>query len=209
MSLAPLLAAVVVGALLVLLGLAAAVLGAYYHRLPEGQALVISGTSGSRVCLDGGGLVLPLVNRAEAVDLTLKPVVVDRRGREGLRCRDAIRADLRLVFLVGVKPTVEGVLEVAQSVGCSRAGEVEALEERFAARFVEAAKEAVGARTFSQIFTERQELKDALLSRLGPDLGGFVVGTVAIDHLSRTRAEELDPENILDAAHIAAVRPGR
>lgn len=208
MSQIPIIVLIALGALLAAVGVAAAVLRRCYQRLPEGQALVIFGMSGRRVRLDGCGLVMPVVERAEAVDLTQKTVVIERRGPDGLVCKDSIRADIRLAFYVFVEPTAEDVLEVAGRVGCARAGELKTLEELFTARFSEEAKAAASKYTFKEIFAERVRFRDEVMAGVGRDLQGYVLGSVAIDHLARTPVEELDPSNPIDAAGIAKIRGG-
>ena len=46
---------------------------------------------------------------------------IDRRGKEGLICKDNIRADIKVTFFVRVNKTREDVLKVAQAIGCVRA----------------------------------------------------------------------------------------
>ena len=67
-----------------------------------------------------GAVVYPIINRAEVMDLSVKTIDIDRRGKEGLICNDNIRADINLTFFVRVNKTVEDVLKVAQSIGCAR-----------------------------------------------------------------------------------------
>lgn len=195
------------GTVAVVIAVAATVFKLWYRRLPEGQALVISDTTGTRACLDGGGLILPVVARAEVVDLTVKALIFDRCGAESLRCKDGFRADLRLVFFVRVEPTVEGVLRVAQEIGCARAAELETLKELFQAQFMEQAKQAAAARRFAELFLERSSFKQEILAGIGRELRGYVVDSVVIDHLARTGIEHLDASNPLEAEAHATMRP--
>jgi uncharacterized membrane protein YqiK len=57
-----------------------------YRRVGAGEALILQVAGGpARVCLEGA-LVLPGVHRAEVLDLSVRKVVVERRGRQGLSC---------------------------------------------------------------------------------------------------------------------------
>ena len=67
-----------------------------------------------------GAIVYPIINRAEVMDLSVKTIDIDRRGKEGLICQDNIRADIKVTFFVRVNKTREDVLKVAQSIGCAR-----------------------------------------------------------------------------------------
>ena len=82
-----------------------------------------------------GGVVIPVLHRSEVMNISVKTVEIDRRGKEGLICKDNIRADIRVSFFVKVNKTQEDVLKVAQSIGCSRASDPKTLEELFVAKF--------------------------------------------------------------------------
>jgi uncharacterized membrane protein YqiK len=60
-----------------------------------------------------------IVARAEVMDISVKTIEIDRRGKEGLICRDNIRADIKVTFFVRVNKTKNDVLKVAQAIGCS------------------------------------------------------------------------------------------
>jgi uncharacterized membrane protein YqiK len=51
-----------------------------------------------------GGFVLPIIHRAEVMDISVKTIEIERRGNEGLICRDNIRADIKVTFFVKVNP---------------------------------------------------------------------------------------------------------
>ena len=72
-----------------------------------------------------GAVVYPIINRAEIMDLSVKTIDIDRRGKEGLICNDNIRADIKVTFFVRVNKTVDDVLKVAQSIGCARASDAD------------------------------------------------------------------------------------
>ena len=51
------------------------------------------------------------------MDISVKTITVDRRGTEGLICRDNVRADIAVAFFVRVNKTTDDVLNVAAAVG--------------------------------------------------------------------------------------------
>ncbi|HJN75056.1 MAG TPA: SPFH domain-containing protein [Myxococcota bacterium] len=129
---------VVVGvAALVFLGLWV-VLTRFYRAVDQGQALVVNKMNQAPEVAFTGALVLPVVHRAEVMDLSLKSVTLERRGGDGVLCADGVRADVDVTFLLRVNNTVRDVLEVAQTIGCARASDPERLQELFGARFSEA-----------------------------------------------------------------------
>jgi hypothetical protein len=86
------------------------------------------------------------------MDISVKTIEIDRRGKEGLICKDNIRADIKVTFFVRVNKTVEDVLKVAQSIGCCARVDQKTIEHLFTAKFSEALK-TVGKRSTSRTST--------------------------------------------------------
>ena len=74
------------------------------------------------------------------MDISVKTIEISRMGKDGLICRDNIRADIRITFFVRVNKTVEDVIKVAQAIGAERASDQATLQELFNAKFSEALK---------------------------------------------------------------------
>src|SRR5438128_763218 len=125
-------------ALILVLGVFA-MLARFYRMVDQGKALIVNSTSGQKVTFTGA-VVLPIINKAEVMDISVKTIEIDRRGKEGLICKDNIRADIKVTFFVRVNKTVEDVLRVAQSLGCVRASDQQTMDVLFAAKFAEALK---------------------------------------------------------------------
>jgi uncharacterized membrane protein YqiK len=49
------------------------------------------------------------------MDISLKTIEIDRRGQEGLICKDNIWADIKVAFFVRVNKSPEDVIRVAQA----------------------------------------------------------------------------------------------
>jgi len=178
-----------------------------FRRVEPGTALILQRPgSEARVFLDGGALVLPYIHKADVIDLSVKRIVLDRRGKEGLACRDCIRADVAATFLLRINPTQEDVLKVSRSVGCARAADQGALEELFTAKFAEGLKTVARQLDFEELTRERDRFKDQVIMVIGQDLNGYVLDDVAIDHLEQTPIEFLDPGNVLDAQGIKKIK---
>ncbi|MFP4601007.1 MAG: hypothetical protein ACLFVJ_22355 [Persicimonas sp.] len=177
-----------------------------YIKVDQGQALIINktGNSDPEVTFKGG-LVLPIIHRAEFMDVSLKTIEIDRRGKEGLICADNIRADIKVTFFVRVNQTAKDVLKVAQSVGCKRASDHDKIEELFAAKFSEALKTVGKSLDFESLYNERVRFRDDIIEIIGEDLNGYVLEDAAIDFLEQTPVTDLDPKNILDAQGIRKI----
>ncbi len=175
-----------------------------YRKVDQGRALIINRMRDVKVTFNGG-MVIPVVHRAEFMDISLKTIEIDRKGKEGLICQDNIRADIKVTFFVRVNKTQEDVLKVAQSIGCARASDQKTLEQLFVAKFSEALK-TVGKRlNFESLYAERDHFKEQIINVIGKDLNGYTLEDAAIDYLEQTPIEFLDKDNILDAQGIKKI----
>ena len=177
----------------------------FYRKVDQGKALIVSKMSGEPQVTFIGGLVLPIVYRAEVMDISVKTIEISRDGKEGLICADNIRADIKVTFFVRINKTTEDVLKVAQSIGCARASDQSTLEELFVAKFSEALKTVGKKLEFEQLYTQRDDFKDDIINVIGRDLNGYVLDDAAIDYLEQTPLVALDKDNILDAQGIRKI----
>ncbi len=196
---------IVVGIIVFLLFGLLALVARFYRQVDQGRALVINTMRAEAVVAFTGAVVYPIINRAEVMDLSVKTIDIDRRGKEGLICNDNIRADINVTFFVRVNKTVDDVLKVAQSIGCQRASDAKALEELFTAKFAEALKTVGKHFNFDELYTKRDDFKDKIIEVIGKDLNGFILDDAAIDYLEQTPLEHLDKDNIMDADGIRKI----
>ncbi len=177
----------------------------FYRKVDQGTALIINKLKSTPDVTFTGGIVIPILYKAEEMDISVKAMEVNRTGANGLICADNIRADIRVSFYVRVNKTQEDVLKVAQTVGCRRASTKETLEELFQAKFSEALKTVGKQMEFTTLFTERETFKERIIRVIGADLNGYRLEDVAIDYLEQTPLASLDPDNILDAQGIRKI----
>ncbi|AAZ56866.1 putative secreted protein [Thermobifida fusca YX] len=189
--------------LLVLLGLVI-IVSRLFRKVEQGKALIISKVRKVDVTFTGA-IVLPVLHKAEVMDISVKTIEISRMGKDGLICRDNIRADIRITFFVRVNKTVEDVIKVAQAIGAERASDQATLQELFNAKFSEALKTVGKHLDFEDLYTKRAEFRDRIISVIGTDLNGYILEDVAIDHLEQTPLSQLDPHNILDAQGIRKI----
>ncbi len=176
----------------------------FYVKVEQGTSLVRTGIGKTRVSFSGM-VVVPIMHRKEFIDISVKRIEIYRHGSEGLICRDNVRADIKVAFFVRVNNAATDVLQVAQSIGCRRASNQEALVELFDAKFSEALKTVGKAFDFTELYTERERFKNEILAHIGTDLNGYVLDDAAIDYLEQTELNKLDPNNILDAEGIKKI----
>ncbi len=195
---------VVIGVVVVLIIGLLAMFSRFYHKVEQSKVIVRNGVGGPVVCF-GGMFVLPILHRFEEMDISVKRVEIAREGKDGLICKDNLRADIRVAFFVRVNQTSEDVLKVAQLLGCRKASDPATLMEFFDAKFSEALKTVGKKFDFVQLYTEREKFKDEILQIIGTDLNGYVLDDAAIDYLEQTDVNSLNSDNILDAEGIKKI----
>ena len=196
---------VVVAILAVVIGGLFVIIAKFYRKVDQGKALIVNTMKAEPDVTFTGKVVYPVVHRAEVMDISVKTIDLDRRGKEGLICKDNIRADIKVTFFVRVNNIKEDVLKVAQSIGCQRASDQATLEELFLAKFSEALKTVGKKMDFEELYTKRDDFKDLLIDVIGRDLNGYVLDDAAIDYLEQTPLAQMDPSNILDAQGIRKI----
>lgn len=177
----------------------------FYRKPGPEEAIVKTGMGGLSVVTGKGMMVVPLLQEAHVMDLSVKTILIEREGSEGLICMDNMRADIKVTFFVRVNNQVTDIRTVAETIGPARASEQGKLEELFEAKFSEALKTVGKGFDFVQLYTERDQFKEQILRVIGTDLNGYVLDDCAIDFLEQTPLEALSPTNILDAEGIKKI----
>ncbi|WP_406155010.1 flotillin family protein [Streptomyces sp. NBC_00882] len=193
-----------IGVLVAACLLAVLVVSLLFRKVEQGKALIVSKLRKVDVTFTGQ-VVLPVLHKAEVMDISVKTIEITRAGKDGLICRDNIRADIRISFFVKVSKTVEDVIKVAQAVGTARASDRDTLQELFHAKFSEALKTVGKQLDFTDLYTKREELRYRIIEVIGVDLNGYHLEDAAIDYLEQTPLTQLDPANVLDAQGIRKI----
>ncbi|MFJ7166359.1 flotillin family protein [Streptomyces globosus] len=180
------------------------VLSRLFRKVEQGKALIVSKMRKVDVTFTGQ-VVLPVLHKAEVMDISVKAIEISRTGRDGLICRDNIRADIRITFFIRVNKTVEDVIRVAQAIGTARASDKATMQELFNAKFSEALKTVGKQMDFADLYTKRDELRFQIIEIIGIDLNGYSLEDAAIDYLEQTPVGQLDAGNILDAQGIRKI----
>lgn len=172
--------------------------------IQPGRAGVKTGWGGIKVSFDWM-VRIPIVQTYHIVDISVKQLEITRKGKDGLVCRDNIRADITVAFYIRVEATTESVRKVAQMLTPERVSDIDQLRELFEAKFSEALKTAGKQMEFHELFTERTRFRDEIQATIGKDLDGFFLQDVAIDYLEQTPLEQHDPNNVLDSEGIKKI----
>lgn len=196
---------VVIGGLLIVIVGAMAMVKYFYVKVPQGTALIVNNLAATPRISFTGALVLPVIHKKEFMRISLLSLTVDRRGKEGLICRDNLRADITVAFYLKVNKSEVDVLNVAQNIGVDRASDIEVVNELLNAKLSEALKTVGKQFELHKLFEERQNFRDRIVDVIGKDLNGYTLEDVAIDYLEQTPKSQLDPDNIFDSEGIRKI----
>lgn len=195
---------VVVGVILLLFVAFPMLLLLFYKKVEQGTAIVKNGIGGSKVSFTGTWII-PILHQWEKMDVSIKRVEIERSDKDGLICKDNLRADIKVAFFVRVNHTEQDVLRVAKALGTKKASDTDTLMKFFDAKFSEALKTVGKKFEFTQLYTERDTFKEEILQVIGTDLNGYVLDDAAIDYLEQTKIENLDEDNVLDSEGIKKI----
>lgn len=175
-----------------------------YKKIIQGKVIVRTGAGGTKVFYNAG-LVVPVLHKMEIMDISVKKLDVERTGVNGLICKDNIRADIKVTFFIKINKSTADIINVAQTIGCERASEVEVLRTLFDAKFSEALKTVGKKFDFIELYEARSEFRAEIISIIGTDLNGYILDDCAIDDLEQTPLIHLKSDNILDSEGIKKI----
>lgn len=198
-------AVVFIGGFFGLLILMVLAIKAFYIKVEQGQALIVNTLASVPKVTFTGSIVWPVIYKKEVMKISVITLEIDRRGKDGLICKDNLRADITVAFYLRVNETTEDVLKVAKAVGVERASNKDAVNELFNAKFSEALKTVGKQMEFLELFENRIQFRDKIVQVIGDDLNGYALEDVAIDYLEQTPKSALDPNNILDSQGIRKI----
>jgi uncharacterized membrane protein YqiK len=174
------------------------------RKIRPGRAGVKTGWGGLKVAFDWM-VKVPFVQTYHVMDISVKKLEIARKGKDGLVCKDNIRADITVAFYIRVDATVDSVKKVAQMLTPERVSDMGQLRELFEAKFSEALKTAGKQMEFHELFIERITFRDRIQDTIGKDLDGFLLQDVAIDYLEQTPLDQHDADNVLDSEGIKKI----
>ncbi|GGB78326.1 flotillin family protein [Flavobacterium suaedae] len=175
-----------------------------YKKTIQGKVIVRTGSGGTKVFFNAG-LIVPVLHKMEIMDISVKKLDVERTGVNGLICKDNIRADIKVTFFIKINKSTSDIINVAQTIGCERASEIDVLRQLFDAKFSEALKTVGKKFDFIELYEARSEFREEIISIIGTDLNGYILDDCAIDDLEQTSLSHLKADNILDSEGIKKI----
>jgi flotillin len=189
-----------VGIVLTIAGAIIAAITALYRKTSADQAFVCTGMGGSRVIMDGGTFVLPVVHRVVEVNLKTMKLGVNPRGRNALITKDNLRADVLAQFYIRVQADTEHILNAARSLG-ENSVNAETVEALVSEKLVSALRAIASQMDLFEIHTRRDEFAEKVKEHVKSDLeaNGLLLESVTISELDQTDPAELSDINVFDA----------
>ncbi|PIZ41721.1 MAG: hypothetical protein COY42_18750 [Armatimonadetes bacterium CG_4_10_14_0_8_um_filter_66_14] len=171
-----------------------------YVKTSANQAFVRTGSGGSKVVLDGGCLVVPIIHRVVPVSLETMKLDVDRRDQEALITKDNLRVDVTGEFYIKVEPARDDILAAARSLGEKSINPANVSQLVFE-KLVSAIRSVAATMDLVDLHMRRDDFATAVFDSVQNELkpNGLTLETVTISQLDQTDPSMLSDENIFDA----------
>lgn len=150
-------------------------------KATQGKALIRTGFGGPRVTIDTGIFVIPILHKVEEIDISLKTIQLS----EVIQTSDNQLVEIQADFYIRIYNTKETIIKVAQTIGCERTSNQEALEELFKSRFIDATKAVTAQFRLEDLRHERETFKNHILNTIGQDLNGYQLDDCAILNIKK------------------------
>ncbi len=176
-----------------------------FKKAKAAHALIRTGQGGFKVAFSNGMLVVPIIHQHKYMDMSIQKIEIEQIEKEGVICKDCLRADLKMAFFVRVNDTPDDVKTVAERIGVERATNPKTLNSLFVAKFAHAIKETAKKMEFADLLAAPEKFRMDVLMEIGRDLNAYLLEDVSIELLQQTDPRFLDPNNILDAKALEKI----
>ena len=75
---------------------------AFYIKVNQGEALIKNDMSTTPKVYFTGSMILPVIHKREIMKISVITLEIDRRSKDGLICKDNLRADITVAFYLRV-----------------------------------------------------------------------------------------------------------
>ncbi|MCH9813481.1 MAG: flotillin family protein, partial [Epsilonproteobacteria bacterium] len=171
-----------------------------YKRSTKEKSFVRTGLGGQKVIMDGGAVVLPVLQEIVPVNMNTLKLEVSRRDGQALITKDRLRVDVLAEFYVRVKPSVEAISNAAQTLG-KRTLEPTKLKELIEGKFVDALRTVAAEMNMEELHENRSDFVQRVQTTVNEDLqkNGLELETVSLTGLDQTDKQWFNPDNVFDA----------
>lgn len=195
-----------VGIGLVVLVVVGFILARLFKRASKETAFVRTGFGGQKVVKDGGAVIFPILH--DTIDVNMKTLKLDvsRHGTDALLTGDQIRVDVEASFYTRVKPDESAIAIAAQTLG-DKTQNPQALKEIIENKFVDVLRSVAAQMTMNDLISKRADFSAKVREAIAHNIeaNGLELEDVAVTRLDQTPVKFLDPNNVYDAAGLAAI----
>jgi uncharacterized membrane protein YqiK len=176
-----------------------------YVKAPSNRAFVRTGGLGKaqaapKVVMNGGAWVFGLIHEITWIDLGTMAIEIQRTEENALLTRDPQYADIQAIFYIKVKPTVEGIIDAARTIG-DRVVNVQRVKELVDAKLDGALRDVAATFTLMSLHQEREKFIEEVQNRVKEDLdeNGLMLESVSILTLKAARQGSFGTDDIFGA----------
>ncbi|MHB0998008.1 MAG: flotillin family protein [Armatimonadota bacterium] len=171
-----------------------------YQKTSAEEALVRTGSGGSKVVIDGGTMVWPIVHKVTRVSLKVIKLTSVREGQDALITKDYLRADVHSEFYMRVGATPEQVLNAARSFG-AESGQEDAIDNKVGDKLISALRSVAAKHELAELHSDRESFAIAVQELVSKEIepNGLILETVTISRLDQTDPSHLNDNNVFDA----------
>lgn len=171
-----------------------------YTRASKEVSFVRTGFGGQKVIMDGGALVIPVLQEVIPVNMNTLRLEVLRRNEQALITKDRMRVDVQAEFYVRVKPTLDAIADAAQTLGRKTMAPDE-LKKLVEGKFVDALRSVAAEMKMEELHEQRVDFVQKVQRAVTEDLlkNGLELETVSLTGLDQTSREFFNPDNAFDA----------
>ena len=182
-------------------------LRAYLIKTTSDTAIVRTGFNGKRVAIDGALFVLPILHRIQKVSMVAHPVLVVCDGKQSCIAKDRLRLDVKMEFMVIVKPDREDVARASQSLGSRIARGGESLQEYLCPKLSDTIQSAVACRSLDEIHGGRDAFVESVSGAVSGKLDefGLKLASCSLVRIDQASGGVLDENNIFDAVGMKKI----
>lgn len=176
------------------------ILAKLYKRSSKEVSFVRTGFRGQRVIMNGGAIVLPVLNEIIPVNMNTLRLEVKRENQQALITRDRMRVDVAAEFYVRVKPTEESIANAAQTLG-HKTMHPDELKDLVEGKFVDSLRAVAAEMGMEELHEQRVEFVTKVQAAVSEDLlkNGLELEAVSLTGMDQTSKDYFNPDNAFDA----------
>ena len=177
-----------------------------YKRAPANMCFIRTGFMGTKVCMGGGAMVLPVFHEVTYVSLETIKLIVSRSQSQAILTADKIRIDVNAELYTHVGHTPDAVLTASRSLG-EKTFDSDKVRNLLEAKIVSALRSYAATKTLSELHENRDAFAQAIKADVSESFkaNGLDLEEVTIVALEQTGKEHFKSDNVFDAEGLKII----